>query len=78
LHLSGHYSVPLGAVGAFGDRLLGHRVARRSVQAFLEAAATRIDAKLSGEAENGESMIPPPTSEITVTIDEVHPELYLG
>src|SRR5437879_4080817 len=38
LQLSGHYSLPLGPVGGFGDRLLGHRIARHSVKDFLEAA----------------------------------------
>lgn len=78
LRLSGHYSLPLGAVGAFGDRLLGHRVARRSIQGFMEAAAARIDAALAPEPEAGASVAPPRTADVTVTIDEVHPELYLG
>jgi hypothetical protein len=63
LRLCGHYSLPLGAVGAFGDRLLGHRLARRSVQGFLDAAAARIDAEVA---------------DATVSVGEPHPELYLG
>jgi hypothetical protein len=55
--------LPLGAVGAFGDRLLGHRLARRSVQGFLDAAAARIDAEVA---------------DATVSVGEPHPELYLG
>lgn len=78
LRLSGHYSLPLGPVGAFGDRLLGHRVARRSIHAFMEAAAARIDAAVAREAEAGASAARPPTADVTVTVDAVPSELYLG
>lgn len=46
LRLAGYYLPPLGLVGAFGDSVLGHRVARRALQAFLEAAAARAEAAL--------------------------------
>jgi len=78
LQLSGHYSLPLGAVGGFGDRLLGHRIARHSVQAFLQAAGARIDAELAQKGHAGGSVVGPPTENVTVTIDDVHTELYLG
>jgi hypothetical protein len=77
LHLSGHYSLPLGSVGGFGDRLLGHRIVRRSVQAFLEEAGARIDAELARKrADVSETR--PPTENVTITINDVHTELYLG
>ena len=78
LRLSGHYSLPLGPVGVFGDRLLGHRIARRSVQAFLEAAGARIDAELAQKRDAGGPAAGPPTENATVTIEDVHTELYLG
>ncbi|MGH9041013.1 MAG: hypothetical protein ACRDZ3_12360 [Acidimicrobiia bacterium] len=78
LRLSGRYSVPFGAVGAFGDRLLGHRVARRSIQGFLEAAAARIDAAVAPKLDAGVPVDHPRTADVPVTIDEVHSELYLG
>jgi hypothetical protein len=78
LHLSGHYSLPLGPVGGFGDRLLGHRIARRSVQALLEAAGARIDAELAHKPDADGSMTRSPTENVTVTIEDVHTELYLG
>ena len=78
LHLSGHYSLPLGPVGGFGDRLLGHRIARRSVQALLEAAGARIDAELAQKHNDDGSIARPPTENVTVTIEDVHTELYLG
>jgi len=78
LHLSGHYSLPLGPVGRFGDQVLGHRIARRSVQGFLEAAGARIDAELAQKGQAGGSGATPPTENLTVTIDDVPTELYLG
>jgi hypothetical protein len=44
--VSGTYSVPLGPVGRFGDGLIGRRLARQSLTAFLEDAARRIDAEV--------------------------------
>jgi hypothetical protein len=82
LRLSGHYSLPLGAVGAFSDRLLGHRAARRSIQGFLEVAAARIDAALSHasgrELEAGVEVTGPRTASTAVPADKVPSELYLG
>jgi hypothetical protein len=78
LHLSGHYSLPLGPVGGFGDRLVGHRIARRSVQALLEAAGDRIDAEVAQKQNADGSMARSPMETATVTIEDVHTELYLG
>lgn len=46
LVLRGAYTVPLGPLGGFGDGLAGRRVARRSLTAFLEQAARRLDAEV--------------------------------
>jgi len=78
LQLTGHYSLPLGPVGRFGDHVLGHRIARRSVQAFLDAAGARIDAELAQMRDADRSEARPPTGNVTVTIEDVHTELYLG
>jgi hypothetical protein len=79
LQLSGHYSLPLGPVGGFGDRLLGHRIARRSIQTFLEAAGARIDGELAHRQRRTDGPpASPPTESVTITIDDVHTELYLG
>lgn len=43
LRLSGAYEPPLGAAGRFGDGLIGHRIARRSLEDFVERVAARID-----------------------------------
>jgi hypothetical protein len=58
--------------------LLGHRIVRRSVQAFLEAAGARIDAELARKRDADVSETRPPTENVTVTINDVHTELYLG
>ena len=79
LRLCGRYSVPLGAVGAFGDRLVGHRVARRSIQGFLEAAAARIDAALIRNLDTVDSGDLPDAPDETVVTTSMEPsELYLG
>lgn len=46
LVVRGTYVVPLGPVGRFGDGLVGRRLARQSLTAFLEDAAGRIDAEV--------------------------------
>lgn len=43
LSVVGVYTVPLGPVGRFGDGLIGRRLARQSLSAFLEDAAGRIE-----------------------------------
>jgi hypothetical protein len=44
LRLHGYYALPLGALGAVGDGLVGHHVARLALQGFLDAAAARLAA----------------------------------
>lgn len=43
LTVRGTYTVPLGALGRFGDGLIGRRVARHSLIDFVEHAADRLD-----------------------------------
>lgn len=43
VRLSGRYRLPLGLVGAAGDALGGRRLARASLQGFLDAIAEGID-----------------------------------
>jgi hypothetical protein len=45
LWLRGTYQPPLGRVGRFGDGLVGHRIARRTVATFLDTVARRIEAE---------------------------------
>ena len=47
LVVAGTYVVPLGPVGRFGDGLIGRRIARQSLTAFLEDAARRIDTEVN-------------------------------
>lgn len=46
LAVRGRYVVPLGPMGRFGDGLVGRRIARRSLAAFLESVAQRLDAEV--------------------------------
>lgn len=46
LTLRGTYTAPLGAVGRYGDRLAGHRVAVTSVNAFLGQIAARLESEV--------------------------------
>lgn len=47
LVLAGNYEPPLGRVGAFGDGVLGHRLARQSLQRLVTECGERLD----GEAD---------------------------
>lgn len=42
LVLQGSYRPPLGFVGHFGDGVVGHRLARRSVESYLRGVAERV------------------------------------
>ena len=43
LRLVGSYTVPLGAVGRFGDGVIGHRLARQSVETVVEEWGRRLE-----------------------------------
>ncbi len=51
LVLRGSYHVPFGAVGGFGDALVGRRVARRSIAKLVEQVAWRLDAEVDRRSE---------------------------
>lgn len=51
LVLRGSYHVPLGAVGGFGDAVVGRRVARRSIVKLVEQMAWRLDAEVDRRTE---------------------------
>jgi hypothetical protein len=46
LRLSGNYHAPLGYAGALGDAVVGKRVARAGLAAFLAGMAERVDAEI--------------------------------
>lgn len=46
LVVQGTYEVPLGAVGRFGDGVIGRRLARQSLTSFVEEMAARLDAEV--------------------------------
>jgi hypothetical protein len=66
VHLAGHYRLPLGALGRFGDALLGHRLARRALEALVNDVARGLEAEAAGEADAQE------------TVAAIATELYWG
>ncbi len=46
LTLRGNYTVPLGVIGRYGDKLVGHRAAQRSLTSFLSQIATRLETEV--------------------------------
>lgn len=50
VRVSGAYEPPLGLVGAFGDGLVGFRLARSSLESFVLDIARRIDRAVSSRA----------------------------
>lgn len=51
IRISGAYSPPLGPIGVFGDGVIGHRLARQSVEGYLNRVAHRIERAMEAEAE---------------------------
>jgi hypothetical protein len=60
LVLEGSYHPPLGPVGAFGDGVIGHRVARRTVDRFMADMRERLVTALQERADAA-PLRPPPT-----------------
>ena len=57
LELDGHYQPPLGRVGAVGDEVVGHHVARRALEDFAHALAIRLS---HAAAQEGQPYPAPP------------------
>jgi hypothetical protein len=75
LRLSGTYTVPLGVVGRLGDRVVGWRFARRSLEAFLDRLAERLETEVERRRQSApwsspDSVAPPEWDR--------HPEIYIG
>lgn len=68
------YTVPLGPVGGVGDRLAGKRLAHRSLTAFLEQTARRLDAEVARRFDaEGWHRAPYP-----VSVRDIGPDNYIG
>lgn len=70
LALRGTYHPPLGPVGAFGDGVVGHRVARRTVETFLASVGGRIDAEVDRRMAEGFRPAPYPPDLRDVPVSE--------
>jgi hypothetical protein len=53
LTVRGSYRAPLGPVGAVGDAVVGKRVARRSLAAFVDDLARRMDLTVDADLAHG-------------------------
>lgn len=60
LRLHGTYRPPLGPVGAFGDSMVGHRVARQTIAGFLRTVAQRIEEDVDRRTAEGPRPAPYP------------------
>jgi hypothetical protein len=59
LRLVGRYTVPLGAVGQICDAVLGHWLARRSIEMLVETFGRRLDREAEGRLKNPDGNVPP-------------------
>jgi hypothetical protein len=73
LDLTGSYRAPLGAAGAFGDGVLGHRVARASADGFLSGLADRIAAAAARRAVTVRICPPPYPPDLRPSGRDLHP-----
>jgi hypothetical protein len=58
LRLAGTYKPPLGLAGVFGDGVLGHRIARRTLASYVAALGRRIDGTAADALARGPSDAP--------------------
>jgi hypothetical protein len=72
LRLHGTYNVPLGALGKFGDRIVGRRVARRSLGALAERLAWRLESEVERRLDSVNNR------EHGALHDHQHSEIYVG
>jgi hypothetical protein len=60
VRVHGAYEPPLGVPGAFGDGLVGFRIARRSLDSFVHDVARRIDRAVDQRAVSARAPVPVP------------------
>jgi hypothetical protein len=77
LRLVGAYEPPLGRIGAFGDGVIGHRIARQSLETFLDHVARRIDREVDARVPAGGRPAPAPPDPPDLR-DRDAPESWLG
>jgi hypothetical protein len=72
LRLYGTYTVPLGILGRFGDRVVGGRLARRSIAALAERLAWRLESEVDRRLDSVDYR------EHGALHNHEHPEIYVG
>jgi hypothetical protein len=75
LRLHGTYTVPLGAVGKFGDGVIGHRLARRSLADLLERLTRRLASEV--RRRSGSTGRPPELRPVGL-VEHDRSEIYVG
>jgi hypothetical protein len=75
LRVAGTYTVPLGAAGRFGDGVIGHRVARRALETFVDLLGRRLQAAVERQLESSKG----DEGERRATdTGQNHSEIYVG
>jgi hypothetical protein len=75
LRLYGSYTVPLGAVGRFGDGVIGHRLARRSLNTLVERLVWRLESEVRQRAG---SAVWPPGPHLLDLLEQDRSEIHVG
>ncbi|MEJ7844924.1 MAG: hypothetical protein WKF93_04720 [Acidimicrobiales bacterium] len=76
LALSGHYRVPLGAAGRFGDGLAGRRIARQTLETFVAEMGGRLDAAVVRRIDATPHH--PAPYPVSLLEDALCPEIHFG
>ena len=75
VRLVGSYTVPLGVAGRFGDGVIGHRLARRSLEMLVEWFGRRLENEVLRRLETADGHV----RRLHVPVDDhAHSELYVG
>jgi hypothetical protein len=75
LRLRGTYTVPLGALGRITDRVVGRRLAHRSMHALIEQLARHLDAEIELRSAALEFRLEPDLDSLS---EQPRSEIYIG
>lgn len=70
LRLAGTYDVPLGTFGRFADGIVGRRIARRTIEGFLEDVARRLEIEVHGDHPDVPCPVPHTVDVVDVPVEE--------
>jgi hypothetical protein len=78
LRLHGAYTVPLGVIGKFGDGVIGHRLARRSLASLLARLTRRLESEVQQRSSAAGPARWPPELKTVDVVDHDRSEIYVG